>query len=340
MFTIVFFTNIIILKGRQRRAVRTRDRILVILEEHKGRFFSGEELAGILHVTRAAVWKAVIRLREEGYLIDAVPSKGYCLSENVDLLSEQGIWKYLGPDCRMLNLQVIPVVGSTNALMREKAESGSPEGTVLLAGMQTEGRGRLGRHFYSPSNTGIYMSLLLRPSGISARAAVRLTTAAAVAACEAIETVSGRQAQIKWVNDIFLDGKKAAGILTEGTISLESGRMESVILGIGINVYPPEEGFPREIRETACAVFSETVSEGKNRLAAEFLNRIMAYYRSGDSPGYVQSYRQRSLVIGKRITVQGRQALAQDVDEDCRLVVRYEDGTTDRLSAGEISINI
>ena len=318
--------------------MKTREKILAILEEHKGSFFSGEELAESLNISRAAVWKSVAALRDEGYMIDAVPSRGYCLSESTDLLSEQGIWKYLEPEFRTLDLQVVPEVGSTNVLMREKAEAGCPEGMVLAAGMQTDGRGRLGRHFYSPANTGVYMSILLRPSHIAAGIAVRLTTVAAVAACEAIDAVSGRRSAVKWVNDILLDGKKVAGILTEGMISMETGRMDSVILGIGINVYPPEKGFPKEIRETAGAVFPEPVSDGKNRIAAGFLNRFMTYYRSGDFSDHIRSYRERSVVPGHRITVEGRAADALEVDDECRLVVRYDDGTVSRLRAGEISI--
>lgn len=321
-----------------------RKEILGILEKHKGKYYSGEKLAEELNISRAAVWKAIRQLRDDGYLIDAATNKGYCLSEHIDLLREQGIWKYLGPACQMLDLQVIPSVGSTNALLRQKAEAGSPEGTVLIAGMQTDGKGRLGRRFYSPSNTGVYLSLLLRPVQIAAELALRLTTMAAAAACEAIDAVSGKQTQIKWVNDIYLENRKVAGILTEGSVSMETGSMDTVILGIGINVYPPEGGFPGEIRETAGAVLAETTEDGKNRIAAGFLNRFISYYLSGDFSAYVQTYRKRCFVIGKEILVRTaaseRKALALDIDEDCRLVVRYEDGSEDRLNAGEISIKM
>ena len=201
-----------------------------------------------------------------------------------------------------------------------------------------------GERFYSPSNTGVYLSVLLRPVQIAAELALRLTTMAAAAACEAIDAVSGKQTQIKWVNDIYLENRKVAGILTEGSVSMETGSMDTVILGIGINVYPPEGGFPGEIRETAGAVLTETAEDGKNRIAAGFLNRFISYYLSGNFSAYVQTYRKRCFVLGKEILVRAaaseRKALALDIDEDCRLVVRYEDGSEDRLNAGEISIKM
>ncbi len=324
--------------------MNTRERIFETLQNHKGVYCSGEQLAGELRITRAAVWKAVKRLREEGFPIDAVSNKGYCLAADSDDLSEQGIWKYLGPQCGTLNVQVLPQVGSTNVVLSEKAAAGSPEGTVLIAGMQTDGKGRLGRHFYSPANTGIYMSLLLRPTDLRPDQAIKLTTIAAVAGCEAVEAVSRKKALIKWVNDIYLDGRKVSGILTEGSISLETGTMGHVILGIGFNLYPPADGFPKEIRNIAGTVFSEKQNDGKNRLAAEFLNRFMGYYLRKDFSAHINTYRERSMAVGKTVSVidrdQSRPALVLDVDDDCCLIVKYEDGNIGRLMTGEISIKM
>ena len=324
--------------------MKTQDKILETLEKHRGDYCSGEQLAAELGLSRAAVWKAVKRLRGEGFPIDALTNRGYCLTACTDILSEQGIFKYLEPECRMLNIQVLPEVGSTNVALREKANAGSPEGTVLAAGMQTDGKGRLGRHFFSPANTGLYLSLLLRPAAMKPEQAIRLTTIAAVAGCEAVEAVSDKKAMIKWVNDIYLDGRKVSGILTEGSISLETGTMDSVIIGIGINLYPPVGGFPKEIRNTAGTGFSETQPDGKNRLAAGFLNCFMKYYRQGDLISHVKSYHDRSMVIGRTVSVirqdGSRPARVLDVDEECRLLVKYEDGTTDRLMTGEISVKM
>ena len=227
--------------------MRTREKLLDFFEKNKGAYFSGEELAARLSVSRTAVWKAVNSLRKDGYEIDAVPNKGYCLSADTDILSSQGVEKYLEPVCASIEMEILPAVGSTNDYLREKALKGQKEGFTVLAGEQTGGRGRTGRSFYSPADTGIYMSLLLRPENCSPAVAVKFTTMAAVAACRAIEKVSQKKAQIKWVNDVYIEDKKVCGILTEGAVSLEKGSLEYVILGVGINVYPPRGVFPREL---------------------------------------------------------------------------------------------
>ncbi len=322
----------------------TKEQVLALFENNKGSYFSGEDIAEKLSVSRTAVWKAVKSLRSEGYKIDAIQNKGYCLSVETDILSVQGIQKYLKPLCRSMELNVVPTLNSTNTMVREMAASGAAEGYTVIANNQTNGKGRSGRGFYSPPDTGIYMSLLLRPPYCSSKQAVKLTTMAAVAACEAIEAVSGEKAQIKWVNDIYVAGKKVSGILTEASFGLEDGFMEYAVLGIGINVSPPKGGFPRELENIAGAVFHEAQSDGKNHLVAEFLNHFMTYYTLLGDTSYVHNYRNRSLVIGKEIQVlfseQQRGALALDVDEECRLIVRYEDGRVESLSSGEIRVKL
>ena len=183
----------------------TKETLLSLLESQQGSFFSGEELAQELQVSRAAVWKAVNALRQEGFAIDAVTNRGYCLLPGGDVLSAQGIKKYLKQD---FQISVSPAVDSTNAVLRSLAEQGAPEGTVVIAGEQSRGRGRCGRSFYSPGDTGVYLSLLLRPIHATPKQTVMLTAAAAAAMCQAMETVGGVSPQIKWVNDIFLHGKK------------------------------------------------------------------------------------------------------------------------------------
>lgn len=320
----------------------TRDRVLELFEKERGVFLSGEQIAESLSVSRAAVWKSVKGLQAAGYPIEAIRNRGYCLSEKTDILSFQGIRKYLDPICEGLKLQILPCVDSTNTLAREKAAAGAPDGWVIIANGQTGGRGRRGRSFYSPPDTGLYMSLILRPDQYSPGQAVKLTAMAAVAACEAIETLSGQKAMIKWVNDIYLGGRKVCGILTEASFGLEDGFLEYAVLGIGINVSPPEGGFPKEVERIAGPVFEKRQSDGKNRLAAEFLNRFMACYKEPGRLKWAEEYRRRSMVLGRRIGVLltdgEREATVLDIDSACRLVVRYEDGSTDCLSSGEISI--
>lgn len=319
----------------------TKEKLFSLLAAQRGAYYSGEEIAAQLEISRTAVWKAVKALQADGYEISAVRNRGYCLTGSADVLSTGQIQELLHwPGAAV---EVHPSLPSTNALLRERANAGAPEGTVVIAAAQTRGRGRLGRSFYSPADTGLYLSVLLRPEGYSPSEAVRVTTMAAVAACEAVEALSGKTAQIKWVNDVFLEGRKVCGILTEGSFNLELGSLEYIVLGIGINVYPPVEGFPQEIAATAGAVLDAPQEGGRNRLAAEFLNQFFAVYQN-DPAEYARRYRDRSLVIGKHITVitpQGtREATALDIDRDCRLVVRWMDGSVESLSSAEISVRI
>lgn len=322
----------------------TKEKLLALLEDSKGTFFSGEEIARTLQVSRAAVWKAVNALREDGYTIDAATNKGYRLSPDSDILSPQGIRRFLKPEYRDLDLTVLPTAPSTNALVREKANQGCPEGCIIIACEQTDGRGRYGRQFFSPVDSGVYLSLLLRPTAYSPQQATCLTAAAAAAMCQAIEAVTGQQPGIKWVNDIFLHGKKVCGILTEAAVGLETGTLNYMVLGAGVNLYPPAEGFPEEIQSIAGSVLERSCPEAKNRLVGEFLNRFWDFYSHPECRAYLEDYRARSLAIGRNVTVlsagKAVSAYAYGIDDDFRLLVRYENGDTEALSYGEIRIQL
>lgn len=322
----------------------TKEKLLALLEDSKGTFFSGEEIARTLQVSRAAVWKAVNALREDGYTIDAATNKGYRLSPDSDILSPQGIRRFLKPEYRDLDLTVLPTAPSTNALVREKANQGCPEGCIIIACEQTDGRGRYGRQFFSPVDSGVYLSLLLRPTAYSPQQATCLTAAAAAAMCQAIEAVTGQQPGIKWVNDIFLHGKKVCGILTEAAVGLETGTLNYMVLGAGVNLYPPAEGFPEEIQSIAGSVLEHSCPEAKNRLVGEFLNRFWDFYSHPECRAYLEDYRARSLAIGRNVTVlsagKAVSVYAYGIDDDFRLLVRYENGDTEALSYGEIRIQL
>lgn len=322
----------------------TKEKLLALLEDSKGTFFSGEEIARTLQVSRAAVWKAVNALREDGYTVDAATNKGYRLSPDSDILSPQGIRRFLKPEYRGLDLTVLPTAPSTNALVREKANQGCPEGCIIIACEQTDGRGRYGRQFFSPVDSGVYLSLLLRPTAYSPQQATCLTAAAAAAMCQAIEAVTGQQPGIKWVNDIFLRGKKVCGILTEAAVGLETGALDYMVLGAGVNLYPPAEGFPEEIQSIAGSVLEHSCPEAKNRLVGEFLNRFWDFYAHPKCRAYLEDYRARSLAIGRNVTVlsagKAVSAYAYGIDDDFRLLVRYENGDTEALSYGEIRIQL
>lgn len=322
----------------------TKEQLRILFENNKGVFFSGEDIAEKLSVSRTAVWKAVKSLRNEGYNIYAVQNKGYSLSVDTDIVSERGIHKYLKPICSDIAIDIIPTLNSTNEKVREKAIAGASEGYTVIALKQTNGKGRCGRSFYSPSDTGLYMSLLLRPYQYAVHQAAQLTTIAAIAACEAIEKVSGETAEIKWVNDVYVEGKKVSGILTEASIALENGFLEYAILGIGINVSPPKDGFPHNLNNVAGTVFHKPQSDGKNKLAAGFLNSFMTYYSTAQSQNLVGNYRKRSFVIGRKIQVVSvdgcKLATALGIDDNYCLVVEYEDGKIEHLFSGEISVKV
>ena len=316
----------------------TKDQILSLLLSCRGSYLSGEELAQSLGVSRAAVWKGVKALREAGFPIDAQSNRGYRLETGLDILSASGIQGLLNPELP-LKIQLLPTVTSTNALLRERAEGGAPEGTVLVSGCQSKGRGRLGRSFFSPADTGVYLSILLRPKESPGKT-MALTTLAALAACQAVTELAGRQAKIKWVNDVFLGGKKVAGILTEAALSMEDGTVDYIVLGVGFNLYAPKEGFPPELAGIAGAILEAPQDNGKNALTAAFLNRFWALYRNPE--GYEAEYKRHCMVLGRDVLVissQGeRPARAVDLDEQCGLIVEYSDGTRQTLKAGEVRI--
>lgn len=259
-----------------------------------------------------------------------------------DVLDEARVRRYLGASVPVSALTVVDQIASTNTALREAAGQGAPHGTVLIAASQTAGRGRRGRSFFSPDGTGLYISVLLRPT-IAAERAVRITTAAAVAAAEAIAQTFGIDAQIKWVNDLFLDGRKVAGILTESALGTDE-TLAYAVLGIGVNVAPPAGGFPEEIRDVAGAVLPAPTEDGRARLAASFLAHFFRRYEEigADVPAYMDEYRRRCFVIGRHVDVlRGEEkygATVLSVEDDAGLVVRRDDGTEEVLSSGEISI--
>ena len=320
-------------------AVSTKDELLKLFESNKGEWFSGGEIGERLDISRTAIWKAVESLRADGYAIEAVKSKGYCLSPDTDIVSSQGVAKYLKKD---LDVKVFEEVVSTNTLLKELASGGAGEGCVVIANSQTGGKGRMGRKFFSPSNSGVYISVLLRPNEMAPEKALKITTMAAVAAASVIEEVTGKEAKIKWVNDIFVDGKKAVGILTEASMSMESGNLEYAVLGIGFNVYLPEGGFPEELSDIAGALLDAKMPDAKNRIAAGFLNHFFEIYDDPEHLHYETCYKEKSLVLGKEVDVISalgeRRALVLDITDDYNLVVRYDDGTEGILSSGEVRI--
>ncbi|MBQ9428879.1 MAG: biotin--[Clostridia bacterium] len=322
--------------------MNTKAEILALLEQNRGNAVSGEEISEKLGISRAAVCKAVGILRREGHAIFARNRSGYTLSADSPALSPAGVEKYLSR--RGLSIEVRAEVSSTNTVLRQAAEDGAPEGSILLAAAQNAGRGRCGKTFHSPKGTGLYMSILLRPA-LSASASLSITTAAAVAVAEAIESLCGVETKIKWVNDIYIDGRKVCGILTEGALDLESGGLRYAVLGIGVNLLPPAGGFPDEIKEIAGALFEKTLPpDFRAKLAAEITDRFFALYENIGSSSHYAAYAKRDLLCGKEITVlQNGKALparAEGITENFGLAVRYPDGRRQVLSGGEVSVRV
>lgn len=237
---------------------------------------------------------------------------------------------------------------STNLRCKALAEENAPECTLVIAGTQSAGRGRLGRSFYSPENTGLYMSLLLRPT-IAPTEALSITTCAAVCVSEAIEALvysrTGQHVQtgIKWVNDVFLGGKKVCGILTEATFTPDGEKLRYAVLGIGVNLAPPSEGFPTDIAEVATAVFGAGNSEDlRPALAAAIVDRFLDHYPTLAEKSHYEAYRDRLFLRGKAVDVlwgnRTGHGTCIDVDRDFRLLVQMEDGTVQAIHTGEVSV--
>ncbi len=315
-----------------------KQQVLQLLQQQKGQYLSGEQLATTIGVTRAAVWKAIRSLRQAGYLIDAVTNKGYALSEKTDLLSTELVASLL-PKNSMFAVTVQDKVTSTNEVLRGQVDQ--PEGFVLVANRQTAGMGRCGRPFFSPPDTGLYFSLLLKPS-FSPTDAIFLTTAAAVAVCQAIESLTDRHPTIKWVNDVFVGEHKVCGILTNASMNLETQQLDYAMVGIGLNAYLPVSGFPAELADGAGAVWDRRQADGRATLLATILTRFEALYRQMDGASIATLYRGYSNVIGKRVAVtEGNRtynATVKDIDDRCRLLLTTDDGQVRTLQSGEIRI--
>ncbi len=320
----------------------SRQLVLEILEHHKGSFVSGERIAGNLGITRAAIWRAIDELRKAGYEIESSTKIGYRLVKRSDQLSAEGIGSLLPPQI-ILPIHYHETIDSTNREAKRLALEGAPQGTLVVARMQTGGRGRLGRTFYSPPDSGIYMSMILRPE-MDSSLALRITGAAAVAVCRAIEQHAEVQATIKWVNDIHIGGLKVCGILTEGISGFESGRIESVVVGIGLNYTIPTGGFPEDLQQIATAVFTNHIPPGitRNRMVATIAERLLEVLDQLGSSRLTEEYRSRSAVIDKDVQVmQGNEtymAHVIDIADDGSLLVRMHDGTERLLGSGEISL--
>lgn len=315
----------------------TKERLLSILEKNKGTYLSGEELAGSLELSRAAVWKGIQALRGEGYPISAVTNKGYVLDRDSDILSKQGIQPWLKD--KDVWIEVRQEMVSTNEWLKKEALARKlPHGSLAVAQCQSGGKGRRGRSFYSPKDSGLYLSILLHPKK-TAQESLEITAAAAVAVCGAIEQVCGVSLGIKWVNDLYLGEKKVCGILTEAVTDFETGDIEFVVVGIGLNLYPPPGGFPKHLEDVAGSILKTGQRTDRNRLAGEIVNRLLD---GAERPGIPKEYIQRNIVPGRWVKVsygeKERVVRAERIRRDGRLEILNEKGEREVLPCGDVSL--
>lgn len=309
-----------------------KQNVIALLEENRSKVISGQELANQLHVSRAAIWKAIKTLKEEGYNIEATPNKGYVLLENSDVLSKQGIAYYLTEEIDIFSYKTID---STNTQMKKLAINGGKNHSVIVSEEQSAGRGRFGRSFYSPAQKGVYMSVLLK-TGDSLQNATMITIKTAVAVRRAIAKLYDIEVAIKWVNDLYYRGKKVCGILSEAISDFESGTIEAIIIGIGINV--STDNFPLEIASIATSLGLQEAN--RNQFIAEILNQLFAIIDE-DFKLVLNEYRMASCVLHKQITFnqKGEQftGLVREINDLGNLVVS-SNGAEMVLTAGEVSI--
>lgn len=247
-----------------------KEEILRLLRSADG-YISGQELCNRFGVSRTAVWKAINQLKEAGYEIEAQQNKGYRLMAAPDLMTEAEIKSLMHTDWVAKEVLYFDTIDSTNTKAQELAEKGYPSGTLVVADKQESGKGRRGRSWVSPSGTGIFMTLMIKPD-INPNNASMLTLVAALAVAKAITSVTGEEALIKWPNDIVVNGKKVCGILTE--MNAQFDYINHIVVGIGINVH--NESFPEEISQMASSLMIE--AGGKRFHRAQIIAETMAYF--------------------------------------------------------------
>lgn len=320
---------------------RLKGKLLELLRLHKGKPLSGQEISGRFGVSRTAIWKAVEALRAEGYIIRSSPRLGYELEEEPDALGPTGVSSIAAGSNYLDAGFFYHQIDSTNSEAKRYAEAHPRESALFVAEEQTAGRGRLGRQWMSERGTGLYLTMLIRPDIEPSRATLA-TQIAAVAAAEAVEAVTGLETQIKWPNDLVINGKKVCGILAE--LSAEMTAVNYLAVGIGINVN--QSMFPEDIMEKAASLQILTGRRiDRQKLLAEVVTRFGGYLNALDQDEALdalhQVYRLKSATLGKEVRLLGkhnRTARVIDITKEGELLVVYPDGERDLIHFGEVSV--
>ena len=315
--------------------------VLKMLRESGG-YISGQQICEKFGVSRTAVWKVIRRLQEEGYQVEAVRNKGYRIVDSPDIMTEEELKSLMRTRWAGRNIVYYKETDSTNLRIKQLGDEGAPEGTLAVADSQSAGRGRRGRTWDSPAGSSIYMSVLLRPRILPDRAPM-LTLVMACSVAEGIMDCEDVKVQIKWPNDIIINGRKLVGILTE--MSTQIDYINHVTVGVGINVNMTE--FPEEIRGTATSLRLETGHVVKRaRLIAAIMERLEQNYgiflQTEDMSGLMEKYSSLLVNQGKEVMVLGAKeeykAYAVGINNTGELIVRREDGTEEAVYAGEVSV--
>lgn len=304
-------------------------------------YVSGEMLSRKLNVSRTAIWKHIEELRKEGYQIEAVRKQGYKLLAEPHDLSPSAITSRLSTQWLGQTLHYFPVISSTQTEAHRLAQEGAPSGTVVVADQQEKGKGRFGRFWHSPPHTGLWFSFILRPT-LPLYAMPQLTLLTAVAVLKGIKKVIDVPLTIKWPNDLLIDGKKVAGILTE--LKAETDQVHYVVIGIGINVNQRSEDFPEELRHLATSL---AIAAGRPLPRKEVIIQVLntweaiysQYRREGFQP-IKRDWEAYSSTLGKRITAQTTEGYvtgtAKGIDQDGALEVEDAQGRIHKIYSANI----
>lgn len=320
-----------------------KNQIIKLLKKSANDFTSGQEISNKLGVSRTAIWKYINQIRDDGYEIQSIVSKGYRIISLPDILTLEEIEPYLNTNFIGRNIIHFDSIESTNSITKSLEDSKESNGSVVISEEQTNGRGRLGRSWISPKYKGIWMSIFLKPN-LNPVDAVNLTQIAAAAVVKATEEL-GIKTLVKWPNDIVINNKKVCGILTE--MKAELTRINYVVVGLGINVNIEESEFPEDIKDIATSLKIQTNSSiNRQELTARILNNFEFLYSKFIDQNNIEASisicRENSAVIGKDVLIINREKQIEanviDIDTNGRLLVEYADGRREHIISGEISI--
>ncbi|MGF6907628.1 biotin--[acetyl-CoA-carboxylase] ligase [Fusobacterium sp. PH5-44] len=319
----------------------TKGKVLTFLLKHMNENVSGEKIANELNISRTAIWQVMNKLKEMGHNIESNGNKGYKYIQT-DIISEEGIRHYLSTDLKNLEIKYFDEIDSTNKKAKIDAPTIQNERNVYVTGYQTDGYGRFSRSFIGKKDGGIYISIILKPSDIIENIPL-ITIKTAIAAKRSIDKLAKVDVKIKWVNDLFLNSKKIAGILTEGVTDYESGSISTIIIGIGINYFI--EQFPEELEKIAGSIFNKNPENiTRNQLIGSFLNEFFIIYSENNKEKLIEEYKKALFILGKEVTFIKNNinysGTAINVTDNGELVIKLDNEKQMILNSGEISIKL